>query len=340
MLQNLPIQYSIEIEGTPVQFANLVWQFKMDNPNFECFPTRPVNSPINAWERGATMPPLPLGTQKVVIKFFGDFPTPDEALQRANSNLEPTPLSSSEGFITAELKASGKSLLTVQASDADWPAVKPKWEKLLAHLKYLEYIGSQTKSPRSSVYNINIDTAYGTVIGDRTEVKQTFHSPSNQPSHELWPKMEAYLARIETMVLASHETMRINFADIKRGQAFLCRQINEADQGQLGQILDLVKSGRLDQGEMERTLDAIRRALRVMQANDTEFGAEMREAIASFHSVVESTLGLTQKLELTLPIVPGFLEYKVELDAGSNLDLNALRAEISQRWQSLLAQLR
>jgi len=36
--------------------------------------------------------------------------------------------------------------------------------------------------------------------------------------------------------------------------------------------------------------------------------------------------------------LPGFLNYKIELGAQSNLDLETLRAEIYERWVTLVAQ--
>ncbi len=123
--------------------------------------------------------------------------------------------------------------------------------------------------------------------------------------------------------------------DLKHGQAAIYRKIDRANRDSLEQIISLVQAGRIDQGEMTRTLDAIRRALRLMQSNDAEIMAATQKA----KEAVESDLGLEQKLELSLPIIPLFLQYKVELSVNSETDLDAIRQEVLARWNALKQQI-
>jgi hypothetical protein len=58
---------------------------------------------------------------------------------------------------------------------------------------------------------------------------------------------------------------------------------------------------------------------------------ELRAAITDLTEAVESSMTVDQKLELTLPLVPLLLQYKVELGAGSEVDLHALWEELKAR---------
>lgn len=160
-------------------------------------------------------------------------------------------------------------------------------------------------------------------FGDRTQIEQT-----SMPS----PEIETRLDEIEN-------TMQSGFSDLKRGQTAIYQRIDGAYREPLARILNEVRLGRIEQGEMTRTLDAIRRALRFIQLAEVDLKAELREAITGVASAVESNLSLQHKLELSLPIIPLFLDYKVELAAGSEVDLNEVKAEIGKRWEELVTQL-
>jgi hypothetical protein len=176
---------------------------------------------------------------------------------------------------------------------------------------------------------VNIWRATDVRIGDEADVKQILTTPESLSAEKLWRKIEVRLSEIEGV-------MQTGFDDLRRGQVAIYRQIGEAYREPLAQILEWIQLGRMEQGEMERTLDAIRRVLLTMQTLDVKLGAAMREAIEGAQTAVNSKLDLRQKLELTLPIIPIFLDYKVELTAGSEVDLNAAREELKRRWQALL----
>ena len=87
---------------------------------------------------------------------------------------------------------------------------------------------------------------------------------------------------------------------------------------------------------MQATLADLRRAMGLALDHALPLEADLRAAIADLTEAVESSLTLDQKLELSLPLVPLLLNYKIELGAGSELDLHALRAELQARWRKLL----
>jgi hypothetical protein len=86
---------------------------------------------------------------------------------------------------------------------------------------------------------------------------------------------------------------------------------------------------------MQATLEDLRRAMRVMLNRGIPMDTELRTAIADLTEAVESSLSLDQKLELALPLIPLLLNYKIELGAGSDLDLHDLIQSLRQHWQRL-----
>ena len=179
------------------------------------------------------------------------------------------------------------------------------------------------------VYNIHIERGEGIAIGDGAHIIQHFQNDSG--SHR--QKIEACLGEIE-------RTIQTGLGDLEDGQAAIYHRIGEAYREPLGEILEWIKLGRLEQGEMSNILDAIRRALRLIQTNSIASSVESREAIVRLQSAVESKLGLQQKLELALPIIPLFLEYKIELLAEAEEDLNTVQQELETRWKALLTRAR
>lgn len=139
-------------------------------------------------------------------------------------------------------------------------------------------------------------------------------------------------ASIPATELMPHlKEIKDSIGDLKRGQAVIYRKIDEVYREPLKQIVELIQMGRLEQGEMTRTIEAIRLALRAMQTTDLKLTQEIQDAAA----VVESDLEIQQKLELSLPLIPLLLQYKVEISAGSEADLNEALDRIKERWNFL-----
>lgn len=75
-----------------------------------------------------------------------------------------------------------------------------------------------------------------------------------------------------------------------------------------------------------------------MQAADSQVSENVRELLETAETDIEGELGLQQKLNLTLPIIPLFLNYGVELAVDSGLDMNAVVSELKACWTLLMAQ--
>ena len=162
--------------------------------------------------------------------------------------------------------------------------------------------------------------------------------PAATPTSEvLWIRTVAFL---EAHLFEIQYALNTGFNDIKKGQLALYRHVSNAYAKHLEQVFELIQLDRIEKGEMYRTLDSILKVLRAMQSTDALLSTELREVVIQANTAIESSLDVKQKLELTLPIVPVFLEYKIELEAGSNIDLNAVYDEAKDRWHALLARVR
>jgi hypothetical protein len=124
--------------------------------------------------------------------------------------------------------------------------------------------------------------------------------------------------------------------DLKRGQAALYRRVDRAYRDDLERILAAVHQGRMEQGEMQATLQALRRAMGAVMQRGLPMDAELRAAVADLTEAVESSLGLEQKLELSLPLIPTFLAYKLELAVDSETDLHDVWDELRERWRRMV----
>jgi hypothetical protein len=99
------------------------------------------------------------------------------------------------------------------------------------------------------------------------------------------------------------------------------------------EILAEIRQQRIEQGEIQKLLDAIRRALEYVLRAGLPTDVETKERLGKIYRAVNSDLSLQQKLELSLPIVPHILEYKVEIGAGEDVGaaMEELRARLKKR---------
>lgn len=149
-----------------------------------------------------------------------------------------------------------------------------------------------------------------------------------------WPQSQDFHKNLTELLGKLEESVETGFNDLKQGQAALYKRIDSTHQDALAQIEEAIRTGRMNQGEILRVLDAIRRALRIMLSVAAQLPPEMQDSIARANRAVESPLGMQQMLELTLPIIPTFLSYKVEVAAGTNFNLSAAIEEVKELWES------
>ncbi len=82
-------------------------------------------------------------------------------------------------------------------------------------------------------------------------------------------------------------------------------------------------------GEMRGMLDGLRRALIDLRGRELpQMSASLRQLIDEVMEVVKADADVNTGLELTMPLIPLLLDYKVNLDLGGGLDLR-------QWWENL-----
>lgn len=176
------------------------------------------------------------------------------------------------------------------------------------------------------------------VIAECTQpVAENYFLDLLESINKRWPQSPDFETRLKTYLTEIKQSLDAGLTDIKQGLAILYKRLeDDTYQKSLAQILELIQAERMNQGEMRQILDAIRRALQILLSPDTQLDTEIRGAIVSANKAIESEMDLQQKLELTLPIIPFFLNHKIELAAGSSINLNATYDELRKRWESLV----
>ena len=105
----------------------------------------------------------------------------------------------------------------------------------------------------------------------------------------------------------------------------------------MDEVIASVRAMQVDDAEsareMRAMLDAIRRGLIQLQARQLpELSEDMRRALDDVTEVIRAETDVKTGLELAIPLVPGLLSYRANLDLGGGLDLR-------QWWENLRARL-
>lgn len=125
--------------------------------------------------------------------------------------------------------------------------------------------------------------------------------------------------------------------EVKRALAEIHRHLNQSEQRETQELLDAVHDWRESdvaaqremRREMREMLDGLRRAFINLQARDLPaMDQRLRDAIAEVTEVVKANADLNTGLELSIPLIPLLLDYKMNLDLGGGLDLR-------QWWENL-----
>jgi len=121
---------------------------------------------------------------------------------------------------------------------------------------------------------------------------------------------------------------------LKRGQGAIYRHVGTTQRQTVAQVLAGLQEARLDDAqvrqELRGTLDAVRRALIHMQAQQLPaLDAEVKRALDEVTEIVCAGVDLRTGLELTVPLIPLLLSYRTTLEAGTGLDLR-------QVWRNLI----
>lgn len=142
------------------------------------------------------------------------------------------------------------------------------------------------------------------------------------------PAMADVLARIDQV----EGSLGHKLDDLKRGQRILYQRITPVDQQKIEAILHEVREQRWEQSVVETSVEAILHVLVDIQQKGLPVNdAELEQTLADIYREVVSGLDLQQQFELTLPVIPFLLQYRLAL--GAEVDLGAV-------WKDLVARLK
>lgn len=125
--------------------------------------------------------------------------------------------------------------------------------------------------------------------------------------------------------------------DLKRGQGILYKQITETRNQELRTVIAMIRQGAMEKVEMMQMLEMVGQAMSLLQENQESLSLDVRNAVADVNSALSSEASIQGKLELTLPIIPLLLDYKVELTAANSADLFKFWENAQNWWKSLTA---
>jgi hypothetical protein len=143
---------------------------------------------------------------------------------------------------------------------------------------------------------------------------------------------EATLDSIQRSVDKLHLDLESGLAGLARGQAVIYRHISRESRLVVTSVVKEIEQGRIEQGELQRAVDAVRRALkRLLEVGLPIDDEELKRSLDDIYRAVSGDLDFHQKLELSIPIIPLLLQYKLDLGAG--VELGALWRELAERSQ-------
>lgn len=172
-----------------------------------------------------------------------------------------------------------------------------------------------------------LDARYGTADEMRNALSKAIGAPTKpEPSAET----RAIHNKLDRLLIGQE--------DLKRGQAVIYKQLNTQQQQIVRELLDALQSMRQNEIEADRELreilDGVRRSLVHLQSRQMpELDAQLRQALDELAEILKTDADLHTGLELTIPIIPLLLDYKINFDAGSELNLSKL-------WDKLVVRLR
>lgn len=112
---------------------------------------------------------------------------------------------------------------------------------------------------------------------------------------------------------------------------------NNGTDGQAEVVAGIIAQGQIDPAELQETLNSVIRLLEALDQKQSALTVELREKLSEAKSAVKSEMSLQRKLEYTLPIVPMFLNYKIELGVENSLDLKDVWDDLQKRWNAFVS---
>jgi len=132
------------------------------------------------------------------------------------------------------------------------------------------------------------------------------------------------LEQVKGEVQAAYSTPTVALGD---GQGESSKALDDIKNG-VAEILREMQQQRIEQGETQGLLEAIRRVLGYVLKAGLPADAETKKRLDEIYQAITSDMSFRQKLELSLPIIPFLLEYHAEVEAG--VDIGAAVQEFQE----------
>ena len=157
------------------------------------------------------------------------------------------------------------------------------------------------------------------------------------------PDAKISTGRLQIPETANHEIQR-KLEEIKDevtrsvdrlmlGQEAIGHFLSETRNQELQSIIQLLHDGSIQQEDMKNALDIILQAVAILQPSQHKISSEIENSLRGASLALDSDLNLQGKLELTLPIIPLLLDYKVEVAAANIIDLNKMWEDLKRKWR-------
>ena len=179
-----------------------------------------------------------------------------------------------------------------------------------------------------AVIPLDLERVKEGILRKIAEVETTIEKQASQTG---WtPRSVATTAPTLEDVLRRLDEMNYDLGERLDDLAIIYRRISTNDQAVLEAIQVEIQQGRLEQTEIQHALDAIRQVLGYIQRTGLPIADEkVKQSLADIYQAVNSDLNFQQQLELSLPVIPFLLEYKIGL--GGGVDLGAVWKELVER---------
>ncbi len=129
-------------------------------------------------------------------------------------------------------------------------------------------------------------------------------------------------------------------ADVRRGFALLYQQLDKLEQEAVREIMVAIRARRLSDAEVAQWMVDIRQAIALLGPATTQQEPMLALALDDMRATVESELEIQSKLELSIPLIPFLLSYRLDVGVEVEMPLRQLKERVAGRWRALKERVR
>lgn len=177
---------------------------------------------------------------------------------------------------------------------------------------------------KPNIQQINIRNSKGINLGNQNEIHQIFSSRESIGDEEIL-LIKSLFQKLESRLISLETTLDVE--SLKNYLSTILRGLKDLDKN----VLQALHDDKVNTEFMQESLQAISTFTSELKSKQLSNESELSTTVSRLEGVLESELGLTGKFELTLPIIPFFLNYKTEL----SLSARARLEEVFDKLKSL-----